>query len=168
MHIALHKDIYSYFLQCAMPPIEGLLPEPHNTVVLDVFWLLSSWHALAKLRLHTEGTRSALLTTTAALGRALRVFNSVTCAIYSQVSELPREAAARERRHARATETAIKQGLPIPQLRTETKGKRKMFSMNTFKLHHIAHYYADIAEFGTTDSYTTQTVSDLVIPVYLC
>jgi hypothetical protein len=128
-------------------------------VVLDVFWALSTWHALAKLRMHTEETRTALLTSTAALGRALRVFVAVTCSEYSGTTELPGEAASRERRHARATQKALEQGLLPPQPRAGAGSKLKTFSMDTFKLHHTQHYFSDIAVFGTTDNYTTQTVS---------
>ncbi|KAJ7580851.1 hypothetical protein C8J56DRAFT_1057826 [Mycena floridula] len=43
-------------LQCAMLCFEGLLPAPHNKIVLDLLWDCSVYHAHAKLCLHTDGT----------------------------------------------------------------------------------------------------------------
>ena len=40
-----------------------------NKVILDLFWELASWHALAKLRLHTETTFDILDAFTFTLGK---------------------------------------------------------------------------------------------------
>ena len=46
--------------QCAIPVFEGLLPEEHNKIILDLLFELGTWHMLASLRLHTESTLHAL------------------------------------------------------------------------------------------------------------
>jgi hypothetical protein len=49
----------------------GLFPQKHNDVVLDVIWDLSVWHAYAKLRLHTDDTIAFHREATAELGASL-------------------------------------------------------------------------------------------------
>jgi len=39
-----------------------------------------------------------------------------------------------------------------------TKKSKQTFSLETYKLHALEHYPAMIQQFGTTDSYSTQTV----------
>ncbi|KAJ7678394.1 hypothetical protein B0H17DRAFT_1206848 [Mycena rosella] len=43
-------------LQCLLPVLEGLLPEPHNGILLDLWFTLATWHADAKLRIHSSST----------------------------------------------------------------------------------------------------------------
>jgi hypothetical protein len=144
-----------------MPVFEGLLPSPHNEIVLDTLFVLASWHACAKLRLHTDSTLTFLEKTTATLGVLLRCFAKLTCASF-KTTELPRESAARRRRRAAngkkptvnpsngttGESSAAKPGGP----------KLKFFNLNTFKLHSLGHYADTIRRFGTTDSYSTQIV----------
>jgi len=42
--------------QCAIPVFDGLLDPCNNVIVMDLLFELATWHALAKLRLHTEST----------------------------------------------------------------------------------------------------------------
>lgn len=87
-----------YFgLQCAMPVFEGLLPEPHNSRLLDLLFVVAQWHGLAKLRMHTAHTLEILDQFTTLLGQFIRDFLSKTCSAFD-TKELPREANARERR----------------------------------------------------------------------
>ncbi|KDR65282.1 hypothetical protein GALMADRAFT_1367632, partial [Galerina marginata CBS 339.88] len=60
-----------------MSVFEGLFPGPDDQFVQDMFFTLCTWHAYAKLRLHTTSTLTGL-------------------------KELPREEAARVRRRANA------------------------------------------------------------------
>ena len=69
-------------LQCALPTFEGLLPEPYNRTVLDFQFTLAEWHALAKLRLHTDTTLKFLEQATVILGRKARHFKKTVCAAY--------------------------------------------------------------------------------------
>jgi hypothetical protein len=58
---------------------------------------MCTWHALAKLRLHTEHTLDALKKTTVQLGRQLRYFSSFVCPAF-KTYETPNELEARARR----------------------------------------------------------------------
>ncbi|KZP03474.1 hypothetical protein FIBSPDRAFT_693271, partial [Athelia psychrophila] len=51
---------YEDLLQCAIPVLDGLLPEPYNTEILTLIFICSHWHALAKLRMHTDCTLKLL------------------------------------------------------------------------------------------------------------
>ncbi|KAI0263908.1 hypothetical protein BC834DRAFT_970987 [Gloeopeniophorella convolvens] len=87
-------------LQCAMPVFEGLFPSPHNEIVLDMLFVLSTWHAYAKLRLHSESTLKCMEAVTTALGAIVRRFARTTCKTY-KAKDLPREEAARSARRRR-------------------------------------------------------------------
>ncbi|KIM52323.1 hypothetical protein SCLCIDRAFT_141368, partial [Scleroderma citrinum Foug A] len=41
-------------LLCSIPVFEKLLPEPHNTLVMTLLFLLCHWHGLAKLCMHMD------------------------------------------------------------------------------------------------------------------
>ena len=84
-------------LQCSIPAFEGLLPEPHNTLVRTLLYCTAEWHAFAKLRLHTESTLNHLEELTTRLGRLVRKFRDVTKSVFATF-ELPRETQARKRR----------------------------------------------------------------------
>ncbi|KAG1855220.1 hypothetical protein DFJ58DRAFT_727662 [Suillus subalutaceus] len=43
-------------LQCAIPIFEGLFPPNHDATVQSLLYRFSEWHALAKLRLHSDST----------------------------------------------------------------------------------------------------------------
>ena len=46
-----------YIYQCSIPPVfKGLLPEPFNGMFLQLLYKTAEWHALAKLRIHTDLT----------------------------------------------------------------------------------------------------------------
>ena len=46
--------------QCSIPAFEGLLSEPFNGMLLRLLYKAAEWHALAKLRLHTDSTLNRL------------------------------------------------------------------------------------------------------------
>ncbi|RDB21901.1 hypothetical protein Hypma_011139 [Hypsizygus marmoreus] len=84
-------------LQCAIPVFDSLLPEPHNSRLMDLLFTFALWHGLAKLRLHTDATLDLMDQTTTSLGAKMREFQEKTCAQYP-TRELRREANARARR----------------------------------------------------------------------
>ncbi|KAG6905246.1 hypothetical protein DXG01_003988 [Tephrocybe rancida] len=92
---------FADLLQCAIPAFEGLLPEPHNSRLMELLFVCATWHGLAKLRLHTDITLKVLDDTTLHLGYSLREFVTRTCSQFN-TRELPREAAARSRQAASA------------------------------------------------------------------
>ena len=79
--------------QCAIPCFEGLLDDPHNRVLMDLLFELVTWHALAKLRLHTDLTLTFFEQVTSGLGSLIRKFVQVTCSHFD-TKELPSEEAA--------------------------------------------------------------------------
>jgi hypothetical protein len=67
---------------------------------MDLLFTLAHWHALAKLRQHTDLSLDILDSITIQLGKLLRKFKEKTCSAFD-TQELKREAAARERRTAK-------------------------------------------------------------------
>jgi hypothetical protein len=90
--------------QCAIPVFEGLFPPDHDAMAQSLLYQFAQWHALAKLRIHSESTLDFLGETFKKLSRKLRKFRAFTCAAFDTL-ELPREKAARQRRAAERAET---------------------------------------------------------------
>ena len=143
------------YLQCWIPVLEGLLPEPHNKVILDLAFDMATWHAYAKLRKHTEYTLRSLRSQTKEFGRQLRHFSNHTCSKY-KTKRLPSEEAARIRRRAgKAKKQKKRTGGGFT---TEGGQDVKRFSLATYKIHAIGDYADHIERFGPTDCFTTQHV----------
>lgn len=140
--------------QCSIPVFAGLLPEPHNSNVIRLLFVLCHWHGLAKLRLHTDETLHIFEHVTASLGDHLRKFVVDTCPGFA-AKELPRETEARRRRQAQQTQGKSKQ--PQGATRAHTR-QPKTLNLQTYKLHALADYPSQIRLYGTTDSYSTQSV----------
>lgn len=104
--------------QCFIPCVELLLPPPLNSVVLDMVWDMACWHALAKLRLHTESTLQALENATTSMGRTTRRFTREIKDM--NIYELNHEVAARGR----------KSGLAESKRAATWKGKEKKRAHN--------------------------------------
>ncbi|THG92753.1 hypothetical protein EW026_g8258 [Hermanssonia centrifuga] len=130
-------------LQCIIPCIDGLLPKPLNKIILDMLWDLAVWHALAKLRLHTETTLRIFEKATTNMGTTVRRFAFACKDIDTR--ELPSEEAARGRREA-----AQGKGRNAPG------NKQRLLNLSTFKWHDLGHYVDIIRKLGTTDNYSTQ------------
>lgn len=143
-----------------MPVFESLLPDD-NSIILDLLFELSTWHAFGKLRMHTETTLHHFDNCTTRLGRALRKFCSVTCSKFD-TRDLPRETAARTRR--RGTKAA--KGKGKADVTPQAASKRRKFNMLTYKLHALGDYVKSIWLYGTTDNYSTQVVSSLLFASY--
>jgi hypothetical protein len=147
--------------QCIIPVIEGLLSEKDENDVLDLIFILSTWHAYAKLRLHTDHTLASFDALTKPLGAALRYFAGKFSDRFD-TKELQKEADARKRRADTSksmSKTTTKQKAP---------GSRARFNLVTYKLHAIGDYASTIRQRGTTDSYSTQMVgvSLTIIPIH--
>jgi hypothetical protein len=181
MHLfsSLSKVLTEY--KCAIPVFEGLLPKKHDRIVQKLLFELSTWHGLAKLRLHTESTVTDLENSTVRLGKALRDFSGIVCPTYATY-DLPSEEAARVRRKAAAdkkaksqsSEKIKKKSTHPPTLEkkkaalTKSKGggpasqstsrRHRLFNLSTYKLHSLGWYPRAIRLFGATDNYNTQTV----------
>ncbi len=152
-----------------MPVFEGLLPDPHDENLLDLLFVLSHWHALAKLRQHTELSLAVMESVTIELGSLLRKFQETTCPVFD-TRELNREESARKRRAeatGRKRSGKKKQGVAALDAETtadssESKraaGKlRKTLNLKTYKDHSLGDYVETIRQNGTTDSYSTEIV----------
>ena len=106
-------------------------------MVLRLLYKAAEWHALAKLRLHTDSTLSLLEAVTREFGRLMRKFRDKTSDEFDTV-DLPRETGARK-----------------------GGARSKKLNLNTYKFHALGDYVATIRLFGTTDSYSTQLVSSV-------
>ena len=80
---------------------------------------MAEWHALAKLRMHTDGTLKVLEDLTRELGKLLHQFRDLTCSQFSTV-ELPRETTARARNNSK------KHTSPSEHSRTKTSANARI------------------------------------------
>jgi len=137
--------------QCALPVFENLLPEPHNSQVQQLLFLLCHWHALAKLRMHMDYTLDIMERTTALLAQQMRKFSSETCPAFA-TKELHREAESRRQREAQGgpSKTASSPAVDVR--------RQKTLNLSTYKVHALGDYHDQIKMFGTTDSFSTQLV----------
>ncbi|KAF9232549.1 hypothetical protein BU15DRAFT_90630 [Melanogaster broomeanus] len=129
-------------LQCSLPAFEGLFPAEHDDTIRILLFRLAEWHALAKLRLHTDDSLELLDRALKALSVQLRKFQRVTCTAF-QTKELPSEVAARRRRQR-------------PGQTSDPDARPRIFNLLTYKIHALGDYVGTIKMFGTTDSYSTQ------------
>jgi hypothetical protein len=106
--------------QCARAAFDGLLPDPHDGILMALLQSCAEWHALAKLRMHTEETLSLLETQTTILAARFERFIDTTCSFYD-TKETNKEQRARLRRSAKNTRTrrqasgAVNRPGPSPQ-----------------------------------------------------
>lgn len=109
-------------------------------MLLRLLYKAAEWHALAKLRMHTDSTLGFLEAVTREFGYLMRQFRDRTSDKFDIV-ELPGETSTR------------KSGA-----RSSTK---KKLNLNTYKFHALGDYVTTIRLFGTTDSYSTQLVGSI-------
>jgi hypothetical protein len=128
--------------------MQGLLPSSRDTFITDLFYILVTYHALGKLRIHTEDTLRYWEVICHNLGNAVRIFCDAFCPLF-ETRETPREAAARARRVAKMSHSG----------QANSSRRLKIFNVNTYKFHAIADGPATVRWFGTTDSYSTWIVS---------
>lgn len=148
---------------------DGLLPEPHNHHVLNLLFELGHWHGLAKLRMHTDRSLKVLSDITTSLGKCVREFIDKTCSAF-QTRELERERAARQRRQERqaaSRQTQLNQDSNASPRATRTASTRisKGLNLRRYTYHSLGDYMWTIQHFGTTDSYTTQSVSECLMSI---
>jgi hypothetical protein len=121
---------------------------------------MAEWHALAKMRLHSDDTLKLLGQSLRRLGTQLRRFSKFTCSAF-RTMELPSEVSARHRRQHDGFESQSR-----PNAADRTGPRPKSFNLFTYKLHALGDYVQSIRAFGTTDSYSTQLVSTFFNCVY--
>jgi hypothetical protein len=159
LNVSVVNERYLHISQCAIPVFEGLFPSDHDAIIQTLLYRFAQWHALAKLRLHSETTLTFLDETFKRLSRQLRKFRDVTCAAFTTV-ELPKEKAARERK-------AVREHSGSDNVNAGSGGRKgKKFNMNTYKFHAMGDYLHSIRLFGTTDSFTSQIVREHLLYVH--
>lgn len=127
---------------------------------MDLLFELATWHALAKLRIHTNKTIDLLAMATKTLTITMRRFLRVTCEAFT-TRELKKETAARGRRTAAL---AAKGDNRAAKGNTTTGQKIKKLNLATYKYHALADYAETIRRFGPTDNYNTQIVCLSISP----
>ncbi len=94
---------------------------------MELLFTLAHWHALAKLRQHTDQTLSILDSLTTKLGKLLRDFKGKVCSAYD-ARELARETASRVRRTAVKAPTTAREAKTSPTESSEYTVVRKVIS----------------------------------------
>ena len=144
--------------ECAMPVFEALLPTPFDAMLQDLLFIFSSWHGIAKLQLHTDTTLMYLEELTQVFGSLIQHFTSQTSIAFTTY-ELPREAAARGRCHARKGSDFTAKKTSQQALHPSNPDKLiKKLNLSMYKLHSMGDYASTIRLYGTVDSYSTQVV----------
>ena len=151
---SLTVGLTTLIYQCSIPAFEGLFPPNHDAIIRVLLFCLCEWHALAKLRLHSNNSLALLDEALKKLGTQIWRFQEGTCEIF-KTYELPSEAAARQQCQQAQAESGC-QVKPTP-----STACLKKFNILTYKFHALGDYTRTIRMFRTTDSYTTQIVSRL-------
>ncbi|KDQ51528.1 hypothetical protein JAAARDRAFT_199000 [Jaapia argillacea MUCL 33604] len=148
---------YEDVLQCIIPVFEGLLPDPHNHLAMDLLFLTAYLHGLRKLWMHTDSTLSIMDKVTVEFGKSLRKFVKATEETFHTV-ELPKEKAVRLRRQANKAKKAASSTTARTPAETNTAADnsdsstppaKKEFNLNTYKLHSLGDYATTIHYIGT-------------------
>ncbi|KAE9402404.1 hypothetical protein BT96DRAFT_816613, partial [Gymnopus androsaceus JB14] len=142
-------------LQCCIPVFKGLLPEPHNKRLMTLLYQTAEWHALAKLRLHTDSTLDYLEDTTHEFGKLIHQFCDLSNTVFTTY-ETDQELAAQNRRNAEKAAQTMGTATSAPAQQGQ---HRKFLNLITYKFHAMGDYVRTTRLFGPTDSYSTQLVS---------
>lgn len=148
------------FLQCAIPAFDGILPKLHNTVVLDLLFSLVIWQSYAKLKLHSDSTLVSFDNQTTLIGRTLRSFKKKTCDKIDTRKLAQKDSGYRTPRqpdHPSRGAPTGKKGAASRKA-APSSGKKKVFNMNTYKMHALGHYVPSVKRLSTNDNYSTKDV----------
>ena len=137
-------------MQCIIPAVNGLLPIEHEEVILRMLFTLATYHALGKMRIHTEYTLSYWEHATVCLSNELQHFHDQIADL--DIHEMPQEACNR----------ACQNNTAASRSYVRSDWKPKTFSLATYKFHALGDGPAAVCEYGTTDSYSTAIVSSVV------
>jgi len=110
--------------------------------------------------MHTDQTLEILDDVTAELGAEFREFSRKTCSAFD-TRELQREMEARKRRREKKADgkNAPENASANPTEQPNGPRPRK-FNLQTYKYHSLGDVANTIRRFGTTDSFSTEPVSD--------
>ncbi|KAG1835091.1 hypothetical protein EV424DRAFT_1309316, partial [Suillus variegatus] len=146
-------------LQCSIPVFNGLLPEPHNSSVLQLLFTMAHWHGLAKLRMHSDWTLEIMDQVTSTVSQQFRDFKATVCLAYA-MHELCQEVKARSQ-CSKHKSNMLEQGVVVVESQTSTKNAQctKTFNFQTYKFHALGDYVSTICQYGTSDLYSSKPVS---------
>jgi hypothetical protein len=133
--------------------------------------------------MHTDETLEILDDVTVQLGAEFRAFSTKTCSAFN-TRELHRETEARKRRGLKKTKGKDSESstskLPADSmtnlnLAEKLDGPRpRKFNLQTYKYHALGDYANTIRRYGTSDSFSTEPVSNLdfmqsiITEIFLC
>jgi hypothetical protein len=109
--------------------------------------------------MHTDETLPIFDETTKDLGSKFRDFVRNTCPSFN-THELKREMDSRKRRQEKKAKEKQGSSDATPMAPPAVDRQPKMFSLRTYKFHALGDYPATIRRFGTTDSFSTERVSN--------
>ncbi|KIM56663.1 hypothetical protein SCLCIDRAFT_132064, partial [Scleroderma citrinum Foug A] len=139
-------------LLCTIPVFDKLLPEPHNTSVTTLLFLLCHWHGLAKLHMHTDDMLELMESVTVSLGNHLRVFTTETCTAFS-TKELCCETEAQIRHHGHESNHRISSS---HQNNTQAASRKaRTLNLQTYKLHALGDYVKTMSNSGHSSGQKT-------------
>ena len=142
-----------------IPVFDSLLPEPHNTYVLNVLFDLAHWHGLAKLHMHTDLTLKVFADITTSLSKGLHAFKTKTCGAFA-VQKLECERDARAWRQAKTTVKAVAGSSKSKIQKCDgSVHLPKELNLKMYKYHVLGDYVSTIWCLGTMDLYSIQLVS---------
>jgi hypothetical protein len=130
---------------------------------MELLFICAHWHGLAKLRMHTDPTLDILDQLTTNLGDVFRQFNENVCSAY-ETWELPREASSHRRCNAKKVPSTNNSSSKRSNLAATDLSSQKVKHLNihTYKHHALGDYVDMIRQYGMTDSYSTEPVSDFL------
>src|SRR5262245_23457758 len=114
--------------------------------------------------MHTDPTLEVFDGAMTTMGAKFREFDKKTCPAFA-TRELRREANARLRRQMKAQggRKSTIQSAPVVSSVEHIGRLGKQFNLQTYKFHSLGDYAANIRRYGTTDSYSTERVSDVIV-----
>ncbi|KAJ3809810.1 hypothetical protein F5876DRAFT_77388 [Lentinula aff. lateritia] len=140
--------------KCAIPVFEGLLEGDDNKMLMKLLYQTVEWHALAKLRMHTEQTLNYMETCTQEFGKLMRNFRDLSQKYNTR--ETDREMTAHYRRTAEQAKKSSGDQTSVPPLIAPGARRKKTLNLFTYKWHALMDYVWFIRWFGPSDIYSTQ------------
>ncbi|KAF9060060.1 hypothetical protein BDP27DRAFT_1237471, partial [Rhodocollybia butyracea] len=123
------------------------------TDIQDLLFDLNAFEAFAKFRLHSNLSLDMLNNHTTFVGKSLRKFKNKVAPAYT-TKETPKERTARQRRQSKAEDSGKKR-----KATNDAGSHVKLFNLSTYKIHAMGYYAQYIRCIGTTDNYSTATVT---------
>lgn len=132
----------------------------HNTDIMNVIFATCNFYTLSKLRMHTETTLKLLEESITQYCTLIRRFKSHTCNHF-EAKELPSEISKRARRQAAKQAKAAELGSAPAAKASKQPRPPPQFNLCRFKYHAIGYYPTEIRNFGTMESYSAMSVSNM-------